>query len=242
MSAEYVLARNSHDQAGPLTVQLAIHANMSPADSFRAGRRDITLPAGTDELVVRTDLIDGSSLPLTFTVAIPEQSAGLVRAGLARELQLADTVDRDVLPPMLQSKVRATDGGFGGIGQECAAALLPAVMPPTYASAGRAGGGRRRDAAGGRRSVGEARRPVYRHQGSGKAARAPSWRQARRSFGLLQRRDASSGSLPSLESAEGTARFPTPGRPSTVAGSGSSPTPEAGTPPIMVKIEAAVRH
>jgi hypothetical protein len=64
--------------------------------------QEITLPPSANELVVRTEPIDGSGLPLVFTVGIPAENAGLIRAGW-RGFQLSDTAEGEVVPPMLQS-------------------------------------------------------------------------------------------------------------------------------------------
>ncbi|HWA26775.1 MAG TPA: hypothetical protein VG734_14045 [Lacunisphaera sp.] len=113
--AEYVVARASHDSTGPLTAHLAAYANME-GSLLPRWNADVTLPAGVDERVERTELIDASGQPLTFTVTIPDQAAGRVRAGW-RAFQLTDTSDREALPPMLQS------------GGEPAVVAAPAVRP-----------------------------------------------------------------------------------------------------------------
>lgn len=128
MLAEYVLARAMHGDSGAVTVHLAIHANMS-GSLLPRWNADIVLPEGVDELVVPTDLIDGSGLPLVFTVAIPGHSAGRVRAGW-RGFHLVHTVEREEGPPMLQSGVAA----LVPAGESARAALLPASLrnAPSY--------------------------------------------------------------------------------------------------------------
>lgn len=103
MSAEYVLERIGSDSPGPLIAHLAVYANMSGAMLPRWSA-DIPLPDGKNELVVAIDPVDGSGLPLTFTVTVPGVAAGSLRAGW-RAFHLSDTVDSDAVAPMLQSGV-----------------------------------------------------------------------------------------------------------------------------------------
>jgi len=100
MSAEYVLARSSKGITGNVTVNLAIYANMGEGLLPRWNGA-ITLPDGVDELIVDTGQIDGSGLPLTFTVSIPPESAGRVLGGW-RAFRLWDTPDREEAPPLLR--------------------------------------------------------------------------------------------------------------------------------------------
>ena len=128
MSAEYVLVRTTPGAGGALKAQLAIHANML-GGLLPRWSGEITLPENADELLVRTDPVDGSGLPLVFTVAIPEESAGKLRAGW-RGFHLMDTADRDEPPPTLQS-------GFTALvpaGKDVRANLLPPSLKdaPVY--------------------------------------------------------------------------------------------------------------
>ena len=128
MSAEYVLARTTPGTGGALTARLAIYANML-GGLLPRWSGEITLPENTDEILVRTDPVDGSGLPLVFTVTIPEESAGKVRAGW-RGFHLADTADRDEQPPALQSGFTA----LVSAGKDVRANLLPPSLQdaPVY--------------------------------------------------------------------------------------------------------------
>jgi hypothetical protein len=132
MSAEYVLRRTAPGSPGALTVDLAIHARM-PDGLLPRWHAAITLPDGVDELVVPTDQIDGSGLPLTFSVTVPPESSGKVLAGW-RSFRLLDTPDREDEPPIL----RPSAADLLGASESVRAALLPASLQdaPVYQRSG----------------------------------------------------------------------------------------------------------
>jgi hypothetical protein len=103
MSAEYVLKRTGEDDAGAISVRLNIHARMG-SGLLPRWEAEVILPDGINELVVPTAQIDGSGLPLCFSVTIPEKSSGKVTAGW-RAFQLWDTPDRESTPPILRPSV-----------------------------------------------------------------------------------------------------------------------------------------
>ncbi|MEY3774808.1 MAG: hypothetical protein RLZZ129_1588 [Verrucomicrobiota bacterium] len=134
MSAEYVLMRPNKDEAGPISLRLSIDAKM---DSSLLPRwaADVTLPDGASELVVQTAQIDGSGLPLRFSVTIPEESSGKVIAGW-RAFQLWDTPDRENAAPILRPSI----ADLLGANEDIRKVLAPVSLrdTPVYLRGGRA--------------------------------------------------------------------------------------------------------
>jgi hypothetical protein len=122
MSAEYVLTRSVPGASGAVSVNLAIYARMGEGLLPR-WNRTVTLPDGADELVVPTEQIDGSGLPLTFTVSIPEEATGKVFAGW-RAFQLMDTPNREETPPILRPSV----ADLLAAGTDVRTVLVPATL------------------------------------------------------------------------------------------------------------------
>lgn len=122
MVAEYVLARANPGSRGALPAHLSVHVRMG--DGLLPRREiDAVLPDGVNELVVPLEPVDGSGLPLTFSVAIPEASAGKIVAGW-RAFQLLDSSDREDVPPTL----RSSKTGLRRASPEERAALLPPAL------------------------------------------------------------------------------------------------------------------
>jgi hypothetical protein len=99
ISAEYVISRSEPGTPGSFAVTVAAYANYRQSLLPRWSAT-VTLPEGTDEVIVPTEQIDGSGLPVTFTVSVPSESAGKVRAGW-RAFKLMHMPDREDQPPIL---------------------------------------------------------------------------------------------------------------------------------------------
>lgn len=122
ISAEMVIARPTADTSGDITVSFAAYARIDNALLSRLNT-EVTLPDGVEKLTVRTELLDGSGLPVAFTVNIPEDFENHVVAGW-RGFQLTDMPDPGSEPPQLQAlKFNPQEATA-----EERAALLPASM------------------------------------------------------------------------------------------------------------------
>ncbi len=126
MSAEYVVARAKPGSPGTHTATLTIHARMPDDGRLPRWQADITLPEGVDEIVVATDPVDGSGLPLSFGVSIPPDSSGKIIAGW-RAFRLLDTPSRGEPPPILRPSV----ADLVGASDDVRAALLPSSLQDT---------------------------------------------------------------------------------------------------------------
>jgi len=104
-TAEAVLRRPAGAPRIAVTARFHVYA-VNGAERYERWRAELVLPADADELVVPTPQIDGSALPLSFTVEAP---TGLL-AGW-RELTLSDSVERNRIPPRFaKTSVMAYDG------------------------------------------------------------------------------------------------------------------------------------
>lgn len=92
-TAEAVLQRPAGAPRVAATARFRVYA-VNGAARYERWSAELVLPVDTDELVVPTPPIDGSSLPLSFTVEAPKG----VLAGW-RALTLTDSVERNRVPP-----------------------------------------------------------------------------------------------------------------------------------------------
>lgn len=235
MSAEYVLMRTNRDEAGAISVRLSIEARMG-SGLLPRWEADIALPDGVDELVVPTAQIDGSGLPLRFSVTIPEASSGKVIAGW-RAFQLWDTPDRENAPPILRPSVADLLGADEAIRKALAPASLQNV--PIYLRGGRADANALLLPAGGEiwlRMQGlytdiNIRAQLHELEGNS----LPELKVVYYKGGRLERIAATA------DESAGTLRF-TAWTSEAGGWIGILADPQPGSPSMLVKIEAATRH
>lgn len=101
ISGEAVLRRLSPATGGDAAVRFSVYAK-NKNERYQRWQEDLVLSAGVDELIVPTERLDSSGLPVLFRVEIPDSMAGKVVAGW-RALALWDSIETDDRPPLLQA-------------------------------------------------------------------------------------------------------------------------------------------
>lgn len=121
VSAEAVLRRVGSGRSS-VPVTFAAYATTGTTRYLRWSK-ELSLPEGSDELIVPTGQIDASGLVLTLSVTVPDGAAGTVLAGW-REPRLWNTVGGEKHPPLIQEGATRVDPAPSVIRQ----ALLPAAL------------------------------------------------------------------------------------------------------------------
>ena len=101
ISGEAVLKRTKAKVGEPISAWFKIYAG-SGAERYPRWQAELTLPNGKDEIIVPTEVIDSSGLPVECVVTVPAELADKVVAGW-RGPKLLDTVDLSDRPPLLQA-------------------------------------------------------------------------------------------------------------------------------------------
>lgn len=119
---EAVLKRTAAERKMNVPVHFEVRAKAGEA-RYPRWQANVLLPEDKDELVLPTELIDASGLPLIFTVTIPESLAGQVVAGW-RGPRMQDVVDHSSEPPLLQTGAWPV----GPAGKNLSKAALPKTL------------------------------------------------------------------------------------------------------------------